>query len=348
MSASQCATTIFPLAGSTGILRRPSSTMSRRKPGGLFGSLRKTLSKKQTPSSSVQQNSHPQTTYIAQPTRRPGRCDALRTGNRSIDSEAVASPNPFDNPSSFDAPPAYSATPETAVQKDIPNNPARPVSDDAYAFLDIFDTIFVIDDSGSMAGGLWRETADAVKAITPICTSHDADGIDIHFLNHQHSHENVTSASKVQEIFQTVRPGGATPIGRVLDRILRTHNKMYARAPENTKPINVICITDGVPTDDVEGALIQAAKKLDKLDAPAWQVGVQFFQVGNDRDATAHLKQLDDDLNEIAGDDDLRDMVDTVPFTDANGARLSADGILKVVLGAVTRRLDRRSRELHR
>lgn len=110
----------------------------------------------------------------------------------------------------------------------------------------------------------------------------------------------------------------------------------------------MLVITDGVPSDDVEPSIIQAVKKLDKLDAPAWQVGIQFLQVGNDHRARTHLKQLDDKLAEIAGDDDLRDMVDTVLFTGDNGAQLTGDSILKVVLGAVNRRWDRkRFSELH-
>ena len=111
--------------------------------------------------------------------------------------------------------------------------------------------------------------------------------------------------------------------------------------------MNIIVITDGVPTDDVESAIILAAKKLDKLEAPAWQVGIQFFQVGNDISAKAHLKQLDDELSEIAGGE-IRDMVDTVPFKSSHGAALTGEGILKVVLGAVNRRLDRKkSTHLH-
>ena len=113
--------------------------------------------------------------------------------------------------------------------------------------------------------------------------------------------------------------------------------------------LHVFLSFDGEPSDDVESPLIAAAKKLDKLDAPAWQVGVQFFQVGRDEEAKKHLKSLDDELAEIAGDDDLRDMVDTVPFKGEEGATLTGDGILKVVLGAVNRRLDRKkSKDLHR
>lgn len=254
--------------------------------------------------------------------------------------------------SSDEAPPAYSPAPNAAP---LPAASATPVSsqgaDDPYAFLTSFDTVVLIDDSGSMAGSRWRETALALQTITPICTAHDSDGIDIYFLNTPSSsyHQNVTSSATVREIFQTVRPGGGTPTGQRLNQIIKPYLRKYEREGDACKPMNIICITDGEPSDDVESPLIAAAKKLDKLDAPAWQLGVQFFQVGGDEEAKRHLQQLDDELAEIAGDDELRDIVDTVPFTGAGGAQLTGDGILKVVLGAVNRRLDRKkSKDLHR
>jgi uncharacterized protein YegL len=327
------------------------STMESRR--SIFGSLKQTLSRnKQATSKDTPQVSHPQAKSVSTPTRRPGihRC-SFHCGERSLTRHSVApSSNPFHSASSFDAPPAYSPAPNAAPQPALVSSSDRNVVDDAYAFLDKFDTIFLIDDSGSMAGGRWRQTADALMTITPVCTAHDEDGVDIYFLNQAElpGHRNVKSAGAVQQIFNSVRPGGSTLTGTRLDGILRNYLKRYAKAPETTKPINIICITDGEPTDDVEGPIVQTAKKLDRLDAPAWQIGIQFFQVGNDPMATKHLKQLDDELAEISGDGDLRDMVDTVPFTNAEGARLSGDGILKVVLGAVTRRLDRKSKELHR
>lgn len=227
-----------------------------------------------------------------------------------------------------------------------------PQTDDRYAFLSSFDTVFLIDDSGSMAGRSWRETRQALQAITPICTAHDEDGIDIYFLNAPDNaiYHNVTLPSTVVEIFTSVRPQGGTPTGQRLNAILKKYLSRYGSDPENTKPLNIIVITDGEPSDDVESPIIAAAKKLDKLDAAAWQVGIQFFQVGKEPGAREHLKQLDDELAELAGDDDLRDIVDTVPFEgQEEGSQLTADGILKVVLGAVNRRLDRkRSKDLHR
>ena len=168
-------------------------------------------------------------------------------------------------------PPAYTPGP-AANAAPAPNSASA--ADDAYAFLKSFDTIFLIDDSGSMAGRSWREVGKALETITPICTQRDADGIDIYFLNHPDSsiYKNVTQAGTIIEIFQTVRPGGGTPTGQRLNSILREYLKEYARKPEK-KPINIIIITDGEPSDDVESPIIAAAKKLDKLDAPSWQVG---------------------------------------------------------------------------
>lgn len=200
-----------------------------------------------------------------------------------------------------------------------------------------------------MAGRSWRETGKALETITPICTERDADGIDIYFLNHPDAfYGNVTAASTVIEIFQTVRPSGATPTGQRLQKILKPYLQRYEKDPDTTKPINVIVITDGEPSDDVEAPIIACAKKLDKLDAPAWQVGIQFFQVGKEVGAREALKQLDDGLREASGDDELRDIVDTVPFTADDDAELTGAGIMKVVLGSVNRRLDRQSKDLHR
>ncbi|KNG45297.1 von willebrand factor [Stemphylium lycopersici] len=251
--------------------------------------------------------------------------------------------------STNEAPPAY--TPKSGLDAAAISPPLATTTsdDDPYAFLKTFDTVFLIDDSGSMIGRSWRETQEALQTITPICTSHDEDGIDIYFLNHPGSslHKSVKQASTIIEIFQTVRPSGATPTGKRLNKILKPYLQRYEK-DDKTKPMNIIVITDGEPSDDVESAIIQAAKKLDKLNAPPWQVGIQFFQVGKEPGAREHLKKLDDGLAELAKDDDLRDIVDTVPFTGAGDEKLSATGIMKVVLGSVNRRLDRTSKELHR
>lgn len=244
--------------------------------------------------------------------------------------------NPFAS-SNSEAPPSYSP-PATTVAAS---------TDNPYAFLATFDTIFLIDDSGSMAGRSWRETSLAIASIAPICTAHDKDGIDIYFLNapDSSSYQNITRPDEVQRIFGAVRPGGGTPTGSKLNAILKPYLRECEAKKSNieaVKPLNIIVITDGVPSDDPESVIISYAKKLDKLDAPMWQVGIQFFQVGEERGAAEALRELDDGIQSMGGG--MRDIVDTVPWQSQNGgnAGLNADGILKVVLGAVNRRLDRK------
>jgi len=248
----------------------------------------------------------------------------------------------------------------------MPSDPAPIVTadggEDPYSFLSTFDTILLVDDSGSMAGRGWREVSQALSTIAPIVTSHDADGIDIYFLNHKSTDSGVPTegiaptgyrgikrAETITEIFARVRPQGGTPTGIRVHHILKPYlaklEKCIAEG-RDCKPLNLIVLTDGVPSDDVESVLISAAKKLDKLDAPPFQVGVQFFQVGNEEGAKEALEELDDELSNMV-EGGIRDIVDTVTFTggrssEEGGVGLTGDGILKTVLGSVVKRLDRR------
>ncbi|KAK4551213.1 hypothetical protein LTR86_011292, partial [Recurvomyces mirabilis] len=122
-----------------------------------------------------------------------------------------------------------------------------------------------------------------------------------------------------------MRPAGGTPTGQCLNQILRSYLHKYEANPETTRPLNIMCITDAQPSDDIESRLTAAAKRSDELDAPAWTVGVQFFQVGQENVARDHLKQLDDELVEIAGDDNLHDIVDTAPNIGTQGVNLTAE-----------------------
>ena len=99
----------------------------------------------------------------------------------------------------------------------------------------------------------------------------------------------------------------------------------------------MLVICSGKPSDNLEEEIVHAARELDKLDAPSGQVGLQFFQIGNDPRATDALKSLDDDLTKKHG---IRDMVDTVTW--GPDRILSADLILNLALGAMVRKIDDR------
>ena len=204
---------------------------------------------------------------------------------------------------------------------------APHTDDDPYAFLRNFDTIFLIDDSGSMAGDRWTQVTKALELIAPICAERDENGVDVWFLNHKSVFTNLRTSAAIKETFEIASPRGQTFTGKRLYEMLTPYLAEYKRNPSGTKPVNIIVITDGEAHDDVAGTIMNVAKKLDKWEAPPWQVGIQFFQIGNEPAARKMLKDLDD---ELGGSDDLRDIVDTVPFKDERGADLSLAGIMKV------------------
>jgi hypothetical protein len=193
-----------------------------------------------------------------------------------------------------------------------------------------------------MTGKNWQQTGKALETVVPICTRYDSDGVDVHFLNASNmGAENVRSAQDVYSLFAKVKPSGATPTGKRLGDLLDCYLQGF-EANRNAKPLNIICITDGVPSDParLERTIVSCAKKLDNLRANDRQVGVQFFQVGNDEAATEALEELDNSLVEEWG---VRDMVDTVSWRMMNGGSgLTGDGILKCILGAVDCKLDRK------
>ncbi|KFY04570.1 hypothetical protein O988_00684, partial [Pseudogymnoascus sp. VKM F-3808] len=181
------------------------------------------------------------------------------------------------------------------VASSAPSGPEDP-----YSFLTTFDTILLIDDSGSMAGRSWRETALALAALLPVIVAHDTNGIDLYFFNHKSAdpgvpaegipaggYRKITTAACITSIFAAVRPSGGTPTGTRLNAILKPYlahlsakrgpSALNTDAMDAVKPLNILTITDGVPSDDVESVLLVAAKKLDKFEAAPHQIGVQFF-----------------------------------------------------------------------
>ncbi|KAI5456134.1 hypothetical protein BGZ63DRAFT_435476 [Mariannaea sp. PMI_226] len=301
---------------------------------------------------------------------RSGRSDLSTAKNSPFVPEASTSRSPATQDPFPDAPPAYTPTagptenPQHPDSRSLKSRFIFGPSEDKYAFLSSFDTIFVIDDSSSMrypsrssihsSKTRWVEVQNALDAVLPICTSHDPDGIDIYFLNHKSKDEgsefraaggyhNIYSHEQVQVSFEEANPQGATPTGTCLNRILRPYLKNLKankNSMEDVKPVNIIVITDGMPTDNLEEIVIHYAKMLDELMAPPHQVGIQFFQVGDNSEATRSLDHLD---NEISKKSNVRDMVDTVAWKSVKSGKeqsLSADSILKVVLGAVMRKLD--------
>ncbi|KAJ8454021.1 hypothetical protein ONZ45_g19468 [Pleurotus djamor] len=114
------------------------------------------------------------------------------------------------------------------------------------------------------------------------------------------------SSSEVKRLFDAQQLTSGTPIGGTLWKIVTTYlakldaakaSKQGETSPATVvKPLNLIVITDGAPTDDLESVIVAIAKELDSRSLPVATLGVQFVQIGDDLSATQFLENLDDNL----------------------------------------------------
>lgn len=82
-------------------------------------------------------------------------------------------------------PPLMSPT-STQPSAGPPAIPLRPVLEngvDPLETLREYDTVFLIDDSASMAGERWNQAMNAIIGVAEIAAGYDEDGIDVYFLN---------------------------------------------------------------------------------------------------------------------------------------------------------------------
>ncbi|KAJ7584376.1 hypothetical protein C8J56DRAFT_950880, partial [Mycena floridula] len=179
-----------------------------------------------------------------------------------------------------------------------------------------------------------------MKELVAKAKDYDADGVDIHFLNSNAKAIGVKKAERVQELFAKVQPRGTTPIAYRLELLLQDYlDKLEELAKtkqqDTLKRINYLIITDGMPSDEPEGVIVAAARRLEIGKFSLAQVGIQFVQIGNLAGPQRYLKYLDDVL---ADKHKIRDMVDTVPYC----GKLSGDKLVKILLGGINRREDKK------
>ncbi|KAI5468147.1 hypothetical protein BGZ63DRAFT_419781 [Mariannaea sp. PMI_226] len=240
--------------------------------------------------------------------------------------------------------------------------------DKALEQLKYFDTMFLVDDSAHMQP-YWEDVKILMESIAPICAKHDTDGIDLYFVNHRpggllaklpgvqsirksgYTHIGgfvgnmlLTSKGKqVGAIFDEVKPAGKCNMGARLGGLLKWYCDKF-QSGEEKAALNIVVLTAGQFDDDVKAPLINAARMLDESKAPMHQAGVQMFRLGGPNIARQKtLQHLDDELHKEAG---TRDIVDTVAWN-GHGQAMSNEELLKVVLGAVVKKLDVRASELH-
>jgi hypothetical protein len=203
-----------------------------------------------------------------------------------------------------------------------------------FSQLSQFDTIFVVDDTGSMqlaansketytsqTKSRWDILTRALQYIANIATMYDSDGLDIHFLiSTKLNRKNVRSGEEILALLKQVnleKSVGGTYMNPPLAELLGPHlikyqqhsnRKVAGQETAPPKPLNIIVLTDGKADDEkaLKRLLVRTAKQLDEMFAPDSQIGIQFLQVGDDKDAAAFLKHLDNELEDTYEIRDVR------------------------------------------
>lgn len=194
------------------------------------------------------------------------------------------------------------------------------------ATLTEYDFIVAIDTSGSMgepvkAGSTitrWESVQEAAMTFIRDIEKMDDDGIGLVLFggSNVQSFDGVNSA-KAREAFANNSPRGGTPLAEALSAALNLAGK-------SAKKDFIIVFTDGVPNDQAAAAqVIRAASNRQETDDA---LTILFIQVGDDPQATAYLKSLDDSLGGCKFD-----IVDAKTVAEAEKFSTTADLIIAAI-----------------
>ena len=191
-----------------------------------------------------------------------------------------------------------------------------------------FDFICVVDASGSMddvvkpgsARTRWQAVQESAEQFARDVGKFDSDGIDVVIFGGSNvtSHTGVT-ADKVKEVFATRSPRGSTPLAQALTEALKLAGK-------SDKKDFIVVFTDGVPDDKAAAADVirNAANSQESDDA----LTILFVQVGDTREATSYLQELDDNLKGAKFD-----IVDAKTVDEVDAFASTTDLILAAIEG---------------
>ena len=221
-----------------------------------------------------------------------------------------------------------------------------------------YNILTILDDSGSMdLDGIsrnvsrWIEALEAIDMVLRLATQYDDDGVDVFFLNSEHEFNigrNDKILDKIKE--KGIGPRGGTPLGAKLQSIFTNFKNLYttlkSRGILNTlKPINVIVITDGQPSDEdkVLRSIVDICQFFEDQSANVTEyVGIQLFQVGKDEGARDYLQDLDDNIKnkcKLRSGRCVPDIVDSTCYNPKDPVPLKFT-ITKVLLGGINTSMD--------
>lgn len=213
------------------------------------------------------------------------------------------------------------------------------------SILSLYDTVIYADDSTSMKYADNGERIDDLKLIlervSEVATLFDDDGISIRAMNANVQGDNIRTAMEADRFVQSLRFSGMTPLGTQMEnRILKPMVFEPVKRRTLQKPVLVITITDGEPTNEPEHKIFQVIKNAKKITTASQYgsgaVAFEFAQVGKDTEAQAFLGKLDTDR-------DVGAMVDATSYYELEAEEYKRRGVdltpelwlVKLLCGAI-------------
>jgi hypothetical protein len=213
------------------------------------------------------------------------------------------------------------------------------------ATLALYDIVIFADDSGSMAFEENGERINDLKLIlgrvADVATVFDDNGINIRFMNSHVEGNGVRDSMSAAAVAQQVQYNGLTPLGSQLDaKVVRPFVAGPVQSRALQKPVLVIVITDGEPTGEPPGTVINVIKGAKNLVSNSQYgpgaVAFEFAQVGKDQKAQQFLATIDKDPS-------VGKMVDCTSYYELEADEYARKGIsltpdlwlTKLMVGAV-------------
>ena len=150
----------------------------------------------------------------------------------------------------------------------------------------------------------WDSARSAVEIIAQEACKFDRDGITLYFFSASDDpsrppftkHCNVTDGASVMLAFSSETPKFGTDMTSVLEDVFLPLVQVDAKgkAVPMPKPMTVLFITDGAPAEpkSTKRVICFATKRIVQDD----DLSISFVQIGNDKNATAFLQELDEGL----------------------------------------------------
>lgn len=165
--------------------------------------------------------------------------------------------------------------------------------------------VLICDKSGSMASRdgdstRWESARLAVEKLVEKMFIYDTDGkVPLYlFDNNVEFVGECTSAGQVAKVFNDYQPGGTTDLGKCLEIAMSTYvgkkRQNWSIVPGTT----FVVILDGDADDrqTVKDVIIKYSDPANNFIEHHSNIALTFIQIGDDKGATAFLKELDDKM----------------------------------------------------